>query len=121
MSFVFLLLGTLVGFQAAAFYHPGRATGVLQDPYNISLSAAKEEKHLHVRWDRTAPPVRNAQHAVLTILDGQYKTDVKLDYAQLQNPSMFYKLTSNTVELRMEIFTKENSSVVETLVWKKQN
>ena len=58
---------------------------------------------------------------MLTILDGQYKTDVKLDYAQLQNPSMFYKLTSNSVELRMEIFTKENSSVVETLVWKKQN
>src|SRR4029077_20362803 len=63
LSFVFLLLGTLAGFQAAAFYHAGRATGVLQDPYNISLPAAKEEKHLHVRWDRTAPPVRNAQHA----------------------------------------------------------
>jgi len=71
------------------FNHPGRATGVLQDLIIFSLSAAKEEKHLHVRWDRTAPPVRNAQHAVLTILDGQYKTDVKLDYAQLQNPSMF--------------------------------
>lgn len=119
LAFIFFLLGVVIGFQSALMYRGGTSASASSDPFRISLSVAKENAHLHIRWDRGSRPIRDAKRAVLTILDGPYKTDVKLDASQLQNPSMFYKLTSDEVELRMEVFFSDNSTLAETAVWKK--
>lgn len=119
LSFIFLLLGVLVGFQAAIAYRPSRTAGVLNDAYTLGLSVARTGDNLHVRWDRNSHAIRVAQRGVLTITDGTYSTTVDLDVAQLQNPSVFYRNMSSTVRLRLEVFTKERNSVAEVLEWSK--
>jgi hypothetical protein len=118
LSFIFLLLGVVVGFQTAVTYRAGRAAGLLSEPYNLSLSAARSGENLHVKWDRLAQPIRTAQRGVLVIKDGAYNTTVDLDVAQLQNPSVFYKHLSNVVQFRLEVFVKDKNSVSETLEWR---
>jgi len=119
LSFIFLILGVLVGFQAALTYRPARAGGILNDPFTLSLSAARQGDSLQVRWDRTSTAVRSAQRGVLTIQDGTYNTAVDLDVLQLNNPNVYYRNISDTVRFRLEIFTKERISVVETFEWKR--
>ncbi|MBI3681967.1 MAG: hypothetical protein HY235_16415 [Acidobacteria bacterium] len=119
LSFIFLLLGVLIGFQVAFTYRPARAAGVLNDPFALTLSVARSGDNLHVRWDRTSTAVRNAQRGVLFITDGTYNTAVDLDVAQLNNPSVFYRHMTGVVQFRLEVFTKERISVSETLEWRK--
>jgi hypothetical protein len=119
LSFIFLLLGTLVGFQAAITYRPAKAAGVLADPYSLSLSVGRSGDYLHVRWDRHAQAVRSAQRGVLTIVEGTYDKKVDLDVLQLQNPTVYYRNMSDTVSFRLEIYTKERVAVSETFEWKK--
>lgn len=119
LSFIFLLLGVLVGFQVALSYRPAKAAGVLGDPFALSLSASRAGENLHVRWDRTSIAVRNAQRGVLTIADGDYNTTVDLDVAQLHHPNVFYRNMTGEVRFRLEVFTSDRLSVAETLVWRK--
>ncbi|HUQ92432.1 MAG TPA: hypothetical protein VM120_12195, partial [Bryobacteraceae bacterium] len=119
LSFLFLLLGVLVGFQAAMTYRPARAAGILSDPYSVSLAASRSGDYLHVRWDRHSQPVRTAQRGVLTIIEGTYDKKVDLDVLQLQNPAVYYRNMSDVVKFRLDLYTKENVAVSETLEWRK--
>jgi hypothetical protein len=119
LSFIFLLLGTLVGFQAAITYRPAKAAGVLADPYSLSLSVGRSGDYLHVRWDRHAQAVRTAQRGVLTIEEGTYDKKVDLDVLQLQNPTVYYRNMSDAVKFRLEVYTKERVAVAETIEWRK--
>jgi hypothetical protein len=118
LSFIFLLLGVVIGFQVAVTYRTGRATGLLQEPFKISLSAEKNGENLHVTWDRQSPAVREGQRGVLTILDGSYTTKVDLDWTQLRNPSVFYRHTSPNVRLELAIVTRNKTTLTEALDWK---
>jgi hypothetical protein len=119
LSFIFLLLGVLVGFQASLSYRPARNAGILTDAYSISLAASRSGDYLRIHWDRNSPAVRAAQRAVLTISEGTYNKQVDLDVLQLQNPTVYYRNMSDSVQFRLEVFLKERVSVVETFDWKK--
>lgn len=119
LSFIFLLLGVLVGFQAALTYRPAKAAGMLNDVYGLSLSASRNGDYLMVRWDRHAPAIRLAQRGVLTITEGTFDKKVDLDVLQLQNPTVYYRNMSDEVRFRLEIYTKERISVSEVLEWRK--
>jgi len=119
LSFIFLLLGVLVGFQASLSYRPARNAGILTDAYSISLAASRSGDYLRIHWDRNSPAVRPAQRAVLTISEGAYNKVVDLDVLQLQNPTVYYRNMSDLVQFRLEVFLKERVSVVETFDWKK--
>jgi len=119
LSFIFLLLGVLVGFQASLSYRPARNAGILTDAYSISLAASRSGDYLRIHWDRNSPAVRAAQRAVLTISEGSYNKVVDLDVLQLQNPTVYYRNMSDSVRFRLEVFLKERVSVVETFDWKR--
>lgn len=119
LSFIFLLLGVLVGFQAALTYKPAKAAGVLSDPFSMSLAVSRSGDYLHVRWDRHSQPVRTAQRGVLTISEGGYDKKVDLDALQLQNPTVYYRNMSEHAVFRLDVYTKERVSVSETIEWRK--
>jgi hypothetical protein len=119
LSFIFLLLGVVIGFQVALSYRSGKSAGLMSDPYGVSLSASRVGENLHVRWDRLCLPIRNAQRGVLTIQDGSYSTAVDLDVPQLQNPSVFYRHISSVVRFKLEVYLKDKNSVTETLEWRR--
>ena len=116
LSFIFLLLGVLLGFQAALTFNSSRGTS--QDPYALSLGVERRESDLSVRWDRSNQAIRTASKATLEIQDGRYSKRVDLDSAQLQTGTVIYRFSSNDVKFRLEVFPRDRFSISEWVEWK---
>ena len=117
LSFIFLLLGVLLGFQAALTLRP-QQTGIAGDPFKLGLSIAKDGDNLNVRWDRQAPAIRAARSGLLVIDDGPYSKTVELDANQLQTGSVVYRHSSGGVKFRLELSIREHATVSEKQEWK---
>jgi hypothetical protein len=115
LSFIFLLLGVLLGFQAALTLRPASAAS---DPFNLQLSVSKEASNLNVRWDRQALAIRTATRGVLVIVDGSYHKTVDLDPNQLQTGSVVYRYNSGQVQFRLEVYPRDRDMLVESITWK---
>jgi hypothetical protein len=112
-SFVFLLVGTIIGFQVALSVH----TKVTQapDPYTLNLSATPSADSIHLRWDRTSPAIQLAQKGTLVILEDGQQKNVDLDAGHLRNGSVIYRRASDQVSFRLEVFTSDRVSISETV------
>jgi hypothetical protein len=117
LSFVFLLLGVVLGFQAALTMGPKVASGGAID-YSLGLTVTREGANLSVKWDREASAVKAAQRGVLEIEDGGYTKPVELDAAQLRNGSILFTNSSGTVRFRLIIYPQAHLSVIQTMEWK---
>ena len=117
LSFIFLLLGVLLGFQAALTMGPKVSAGGAPD-FALSLSVNKSDDNLAVKWDRQAAAVRSAQRGVIEIQDGGQTLSRDLDAAQLQNGNMIYRNSSNAVRFRLIVYPSPRVSVTETIDWK---
>jgi len=119
LSFVFLLLGVVLGFQAALTMG-GKGGGGGAIDYSLGLTVNKEGTNLSVRWDRDAPAIRAAQKGVLEIEDAGYTKPVDLDAAQLRNGNILFTNSSKTVRFRLIVYPQARVSVVQTLEWKEK-
>jgi hypothetical protein len=117
LSCVFLVLGLLVGYQAALVLAPQLADRGGSD-LALNLTAEKSGGSLTVRWNRDAPALRNAQRGVLEIDDGGYNKPVDLAVADLKNGTLIYQNSSEAVRFRLTIFLDARLSVSETLEWR---
>ncbi len=117
LSVVFLLLGLLLGFQAALTIGPHPLS--TSDPYKIALTASQSGNNVEVKWDRLSPVIQKAQKGVLTIEEGAYRKPIQLDAERLRNGmTVIYRHYSNQVRFRLEVFLKDTSSLTETVEWK---
>ena len=116
LSFIFLLLGVLLGFQAALVFSAGKPAS--QDPYAIGLGVERRGEELSVRWDRTNAGIRTASKGVLEITDGRYSKRVDLDSSQLQTGSVIYRYSNSDVRFKLEIYPKDRVVISETIDWK---
>jgi hypothetical protein len=117
MSFVFLLLGVVLGFQAALTMG-GKAAGSGTIYYSLGLTVNREGSNLSVKWDRDAPAIKAAQKGVLEIEDAGYTKPVDLDAAQLRNGSVLFTNSSKTVRFRLIVYPQARVTVMQTLEWK---
>jgi hypothetical protein len=117
LSFIFLLLGAALGYQAAVNMGSRAAAGSPQD-YLLSLSVMKTGGNLTVKWDGQSAAVRAAPRGLLEIDDSGYTKSVQLDAAQLQNGSLIYRNSTKTVHFRLTVYPKARLSIVETLDWR---
>ena len=117
LSFIFLLVGVLLGFQAALSLYPGGKTPSGRDPLVLGLTTEKSGDGLHVKWDRRAPAIERATGGALTITDGTFNRLIQIDQHQLQNGSVIYRNLSNRVIFRLEVFSHERTSLVETAIF----
>ena len=118
LSFVFLLLGVFLGFQLALGLGPRGATSAAGSDFSLGLTVTRAEDNLSVRWNRSAPAIRSAQKGLLEIEDGGYAKPVDLDQAHLQNGSIIYRHSSNTVRFRLIVYENTRLTVTETLEWR---
>jgi hypothetical protein len=116
LSFIFLLLGIVLGFQVALSVKSQMPSVSGANPYSMRLEVAPSgDASLHVRWDRTAPAIQAATTGVLHITDGGNNKQVKLDTVQLHNGSVIYRKATEDVSFRLEVFTEERVSVSESV------
>ena len=128
LSFIFLMLGVLLGFQAALTLHPGSLNG--GDAYNVSLSVSQSGNDLQLKWDRQSAAIRAAQKGILTIEDGTLTSKpTELSAAELQSGSVVvYPHSTNSVKFRLELIMKDRDKesgpgppvrmLIETVEWK---
>jgi len=117
LSFVFLLLGVVLGFQAALTMG-GKSAGAGTIDYALGLTVNKEGRNLSVKWDRDAPAIKAAQKGVLEIEDAGYSKPVDLDAAQLRNGSILFTNSSRTVRFRLIVYPQDRVTVMQTMEWK---
>jgi hypothetical protein len=118
LSFIFLLLGVLLGFQAALTMRPHSQSGA--DPYNASLSISQSGTDLQLKWDRQSVVIRAAQKGILTIEDGTLTSKpTELSAAELQSGSVVvYPHSTDHVRFQLELIMKDRDRLVETAEWK---
>lgn len=117
LSFVFLLLGVLLGFQAAQSMRPQLPAGSAE-PYNLNVTVTQNGNNLQIKWDRQALAVRTAQKGLLTIEDGTYVKPVPLNSFDLQSGSVVYPPYSNHVRFRLDVMVNARDTVSETVDWR---
>lgn len=114
LSFVFLLLGVVLGFQISMSFNKPAAPAKQADPYNLGVSVARSGDSLHVKWNLNAPAVQKARRAVLVIFDGDSRKTVDLGLDDLARGGVLYRNHASTVRFRLEIFHSDTGSIVES-------
>jgi hypothetical protein len=115
LSFIFLLVGVVLGFQTALSFRPAGASRAPQDPLTLSLTAAKADDTIQLRWDRQSPAILRARGGRLTIADGSHTQSLDLDSGQLQNGAVIYRYLTGVVSFRLEVYSQDRSSLVENV------
>jgi hypothetical protein len=118
LSFIFMLLGVILGFQIAISMRPRTPANPYLEAWNLALGVQRLEDRLVVSWDRTAPAVRNANRGVMTILAGDDSRRIDLTFNDLQAGQLIYRSSPNTVIFRLEVYPKDRTSVSETLEYR---
>ena len=118
LSFAFLVLGVVLGYQAALTRGPGAVARNVSD-FSLSLSVSRTGDNLTVRWNREAPAIRAAQKGLLEIVDGGYFKPVELDQAHLQGGSIIYQDSSDLVRFRLIVYLDSQLNVTETAEFRK--
>jgi hypothetical protein len=80
-------------------------------PEYVHLSVQPSESSLRLLWDRNAPIIRSANHAILHIQDGNQQRDTNLPPAQLAAGSLTYQPQSLEVNFRLEVFLSQPAGV----------
>jgi hypothetical protein len=120
LSFIFLLLGVALGFQAALTMGP-KAAGNGAGDYSLGLTVIREGKNLSVKWNREATAVKAAQRGTLEIDDGGRAKQVDMDVAQLRNGSILLENASSTVRFHLIVYPQEGVSVTQIVEWHKSD
>ncbi|MBZ2177026.1 MAG: hypothetical protein ACK58M_09640 [Acidobacteriota bacterium] len=118
LSFIFMLLGVILGFQIAISMRPRTPANPYLEAWSLALGVQRLDDRLVVSWDRTAPAVRNANRGVMTILAGDDSRRIELSYNDLQAGQLIYRSSPETVMFRLEVFPKDRTSIAETLEYR---
>jgi hypothetical protein len=119
LSFVFLLLGVVLGFQAALTIGP-KVVGGTSD-YSLGLTVTRDGTNLSVKWNGEATAVKAAQRGILEIDDSGRVKQVDMDIAQLRNGSILLENSSNTVRFRLIVYPQQGVSVTQMAEWHKSD
>jgi hypothetical protein len=116
LSFIFLLLGIVLGFQIAlSVSRTQKAVEQQADPYALELTAVEFGESLHLKWNGGLPAFRNASSAVLHIQDGNNTKTVEITREDISRGGILYKHASTEVHFRLEVPQTEHTFVSETL------
>ncbi len=115
LSFIFLLLGVILGFQIAlSFKDPPPPEVARENPYTMGLSVEPSGESLTVRWSVAAPAVRAAERAVLTITEANNEKTVELGPDDLRRGGVLYRNLTPDVRFRLEVILDARNSVTES-------
>jgi hypothetical protein len=118
LSFIFMLLGTVIGFQIALSMRPKQPANPWIEAWDMALSVKQTNAELVVSWDPLAPAIRNSNRGVLYIQTRTDTHNVELRGSQLQAGSVIYRSVPDRAVFRLEVYPRERSTVSETAEFK---
>jgi hypothetical protein len=96
----------------------GSVSSAAPDPYSLTLQATRVDDNILVRWDRDSLAVKGGWRGQLTISEGPDSKVVQMDVPQLQNGEVLYRHVAPEIVFKLEVFIKDQRSVVESLTWR---
>jgi hypothetical protein len=113
LSFIFMLLGVVVGFQIALSMRPKQPANLWLEAWDMNLQVKRTGGELAVTWDALSPAVRNSSRGALIIQSRDETRTVDLRGTQLQGGSVIYRGVPERVIFRLEVYPRERSVVSE--------
>lgn len=120
LSFIFMLLGVVVGFQIALSMRPKQPANAWLEAWDMTLQVKRAGDELNVTWDPLAPAVRNANRGALIIQSREETRTIDLRGSQLQGGSVIYRGVPDRVIFRLEVYPRERVVVSEIAEFKKE-
>jgi hypothetical protein len=120
LSFIFMLLGTVLGFQIALSMRPKQPPNPWLEAWDLALTVRRTGEELTVTWDPIAPAVRNASRGALIIQSRNETRTIELRGTQLQGGSVVYKGVPEHVVFRLEVYPRERVVVSEIADFKRE-
>jgi hypothetical protein len=111
-SFVFLLLGVLLGYEASRISSPPRGSD-----FALSLAVERTGTNLTVHWNPNALAVRSAGSGELQIDDGADVNRRELDRDNLNSGRFVYQNASDNVRFRLMVRLDSGQTVAEERNW----
>ncbi|MBM3788208.1 MAG: hypothetical protein FJW30_28035 [Acidobacteria bacterium] len=118
LSFIFMLLGTVVGFQIALSMRPKQPSNPWVEAWDMALTVRQNGQELQVVWDPLAPAVRNSSRGTLFIQTRTDTHNVELRGSQLQAGSVIYRSVPERAIFRLEVYPRDRSVVSEIAEFK---
>lgn len=114
LSFIFLLLGVVLGFQIAiSLRDPAPVEAEPPDPYTLGLTIEPASESLTLRWNVDAAAIRGAERAVLRISEAGNQKLVELGPEDLRRGGVVYRNVTPDVGFQLEAILNERLSVTE--------
>jgi hypothetical protein len=120
LSFIFMLLGVVVGFQIALSMRPKQPANPWIEAWDMTLQVKRTGEELMVTWDPLAPAVRNASRGALIIQSREETRTIDLRGSQLQGGSVIYRGVPERVIFRLEVYPRERAVVSEIAEFKRE-
>jgi hypothetical protein len=83
-------------------------------PATAGLSVSDERGELRLDWNRKAPAILGADHAVLEIRDGNHQSRLELNKGQIAGAGVRYRPESGLVQFRLELYAPDGARTVES-------
>ncbi len=115
LSFIFLILGVVLGFEVGLGFYRAQNLALTGDPYAIQLSVSRFGDSYHLKWNPDAVAVRAAQRGELVVEDGSTTPPMGLTAASLARGSLVYRGKDHALRFRLTLFLNGRSSFSETV------
>jgi TonB-like protein len=72
----------------------------------LGLHVTRQSDRLYVTWDPHFPGITDAERAVLSIRDGNYRKALFLDAPQLRTGSVFYGPDTDSIDFALDVYNR---------------
>jgi hypothetical protein len=120
LSFIFMLLGVVVGFQIALSMRPKQPANPWLEAWDMAFQVKRTGEELSITWDPLSPAVRNSSRGALVIQSRDETRTIDLRGSQLQGGSVVYRGVPDRVIFRLEVYPRERVVVSEIAEFKRE-
>lgn len=115
LSFIFMLLGIVLGFQVAINARSRTPSNSYVEGWNLALGVQRDSNRLVISWDRGAPAVRDTPRGVMTIIADSETRRIDLSATDLQAGQLIYRSAPQSASVRLEVFPRDRISIAESV------
>lgn len=115
LSFIFLVLGVVLGFEIGLGFYRAQNLALTGDPYEIELSVSRFGESYHLKWNPEAVAVRTAKRGELVVEEGATTKPMNLTTDDLARGGLIYRGSDQATRFRLTLFLRDRSSFSEAV------
>jgi hypothetical protein len=115
LSFIFLVLGVVLGFEIGLGFYRAQNLALTGDPYTIDLSVSRFGESYHLKWNPAAVAVRTAKRGELMVEEGATTKPMNLTTDDLARGGLIYRGGDQASRFRLTLFLRDRSSFSESV------